>query len=122
MPVKTRSCEECGSAIQGRDDKRFCGDQCRSAWHNRQNSDATAFIRNINNALRKNRRILAELNPSGKAKVRREDLLDRGFKFGYFTNIYTTKGGNTYYFCYDQGYLALDNDYLALVVRQKYVE
>ncbi|MEZ5033026.1 MAG: hypothetical protein R2787_16670 [Saprospiraceae bacterium] len=117
-----RSCLECGDVIHGRNDKRFCCDQCRSAWHNKQNSDATNFVRNINNTLRKNRRILAELNPNGKAKVRREDLLDRGFKFSYFTNIYTTKGGNTYYFCYEQGYISLPDDWVALVIRQKYVE
>jgi hypothetical protein len=121
MP-KPKTCEECANPIHGRDDKRFCCDQCRSAWHNRQNSDATNFVRNINNALRKNRRILAELNPNGKAKVHRDDLLERGFKFSYFTNTYTTKGGNTYFFCYEQGYLPLENDFLALVIRQQYVE
>jgi hypothetical protein len=120
--VKQKTCEECGETIFGRDDKRFCCDQCRSAYHNRLNSDATNFIRNINNTLRKNRRILAELNPAGKARVKRDDLLERGFKFSYFTNIYTTKGGNTYYFCYDQGYIHLENNTLALVVRQEYVE
>lgn len=120
--AKPKVCEECETPIHGRDDKRFCCDQCRSAWHNRQNSDATAFIRNINNTLRKNRRILAELNVSGKARVRKEDLLDRGFKFSYYTNIYVTKGGNTYFFCYDQGYLPLENGFYTLVVRQAYVE
>jgi hypothetical protein len=54
--------------------------------------------------------------------VRREDLLDRGFKFSYYTNIYTTRGGNTYFFCYDQGYLPMEGGYLTLVVRQAYVE
>jgi hypothetical protein len=49
-------------------------------------------------------------------------LLQRGFNFSYFTNIYTTKGGNTYFFCYEHGYLQLDHDYYALVVRQQYVE
>lgn len=120
--ANTRGCEECGSPLYGRDDKRFCCDQCRSAWHNKQNSDALTFIRNINNILKKNRKILAELNPTGKAKVRKKDLQERGFKFSYYTNIYLTKGGNEYFFCYDHGYLALDNDYYALVVRQEYVE
>jgi hypothetical protein len=79
-------------------------------------------MRNINNILRKNRRILAALNPNGKARVHREKLLAEGFKFSYFTNEYVTKSGNNYRFCYDQGYLEIDNDYYTLVVRQEYVE
>jgi hypothetical protein len=79
-------------------------------------------MRNINHVLRKNRRILAELNPGGKATVHRDKLLDRGFKFSYFTNVYETKKGRRYHFCYEQGYIALENNYYALVVRQEYVE
>lgn len=79
-------------------------------------------MRNISNTLRKNRRILAELNPKGKARVHRDKLLENGFKFSYFTNEYVTKSGNAYRFCFDQGYLEVDGGYYALVVRQEYVE
>jgi hypothetical protein len=79
-------------------------------------------MRNINNILRKNRRILAKLNPKGKAKISREQLEKEGFRFSYFTNIYATRSGNEYFFCYDQGYLELENNMLALVERQKYVD
>jgi len=120
--MKKRKCLECGDAMSGRADKKFCSDNCRSAYNNRLNSDATNFIRNINNILRKNRRILASLNPGGKAKVQRDKLQDAGFKFSYFTNEYVTKSGNHYRFCYDQGYLDLGDGFFALVVRQKYVE
>ena len=105
----------------GRADKKFCSDQCRSAYNNRANADATNFVRNINNILRKNRRILAELNPKGKNKIHKDKLLEKGFNLNYYTNVYTTKAGKQYHFCYEQGYLALDNDYFALVIRQKYV-
>ena len=117
-----KQCLECGDEFTGRADKKFCSSDCRSAYNNKLNSDATNFMRNINNILRKNRRILAELNPNGKTKIHRDRLLDKGFKFSYFTNIYQTKNGNSYYFCYDQGYLELADGYYALVVRQKYVE
>ncbi len=120
--MEKKNCIECGEEIIGRQDKRFCSDQCRSAYNNRLNSDATNFIRNINNILRKNRRILAELNPDGKTKVHRDKLSERGFKFSYFTNEYVTKSGNVYRFCYDQGYLEVENDFYTLVVRQQYVE
>ena len=76
MPLKQeKSCEECGKAIFGRIDKRFCSDQCRNSFNNRLNSDITNYIRNVNNALRKNRRILAELNPEGKIRLSREKLI-----------------------------------------------
>jgi hypothetical protein len=78
-------------------------------------------MRNVNNILRKNRRILEKYNPDGKSKVSKSKLLEDGFKFRYFTNVYETKSGKTYYFCYEQGYLPIDNDWYALVVRQEYV-
>ncbi len=117
-----KQCIECGEEFIGRADKRFCSPQCRSTFHNRQNSDQTNFIRNINNILRKNRRILAALNPEGKATVHRDKLVEAGFKFSYFTNEYRTKSGNVYRFCYEQGYTERDNGYIMLVIRQEYVE
>ena len=117
-----RTCLECGEKVSGRMDKKFCSDSCRNSYNNRMNSDANNFVRNVNNILRKNRRILEQLNPKGKAKVHRDKLLSEGFKFSYFTNIYRTKAGKEYRFCYEQGYLELDNDWYALVIRQEYVE
>jgi hypothetical protein len=72
-------------------------------------------MRNVNNKLRKNYRILSALNVDGKSKTTRTKLLSKGFDFEFFTNILNTKTGNTYYFLYDQGYLALENDYYMLV-------
>lgn len=116
------NCLECNDEFIGRSDKKFCSTECRSTYNNRLNSDSSNFMRNINNILRKNRRILAELNPHGKAKIHRDKLTERGFKFSYFTNIYRTKKGNAYHFCYDQGYLELEDNMFTLVVRQSYVE
>ncbi|WP_236975636.1 hypothetical protein [Membranihabitans maritimus] len=78
-------------------------------------------MRKVNRILRKNRRVLAELNPSGKTKVHKRQLQQKKFDFSYFTNVYRTKNGNVYYFCYDQGYLPLEKDFYALVERQDYV-
>ena len=90
---------------------------CRNAHNNRMNKDATNLIRNINNRLRKNWRILEKLNPDKKCKVSKQKLLDAGFDFNTFTSIYTTKTGNVYNFVYDQGYLPLEGGYYALVKR-----
>ncbi len=109
---------ECGDPISGRSDKKFCCDQCRVTYHNRLSGDATNFVRNVNNTIRKNRRILTLLNTRGKTKVSREKLSQNGFDFNYFTNTSKTKDGTTYYYCYEQGYLPVENDRYLLVVKQ----
>jgi len=114
-----KSCPECGEKIIGRTDKKFCSDYCRNAHHNNVNKDSSKLIRNTNNLLRKNYRILQELNPNEKTSVSRTKLLAKGFNFEFFTSIYTTKTGNQYFFVYDQGYLKLENDFFALVKRNQ---
>ena len=110
-----KTCLECNDKIVGREDKKFCSDGCRNSYNNKINKDSTNFMRNINNKLRKNYRILIALNVEGKSKTTRAKMLSKGFDFEFFTNILNTKTGNTYYFIYDQGYLALENDYFMLV-------
>ncbi|RZS99069.1 hypothetical protein [Aquimarina brevivitae] len=113
-----KKCLECDQKIIGRADKKFCSDYCRNAYNNNLNRDSKNLVRNINNKLRKNYRILETLNPGDKTTTTRSKLLAKDFNFEYFTSIYTTKTGNTYYFVYDQGYLALENDFFALVKRK----
>ena len=120
--METRACKECGQKLSGRKDQKFCSDYCRNTFNNRQNEDATAYMRRINTILRKNRRILAAMNPSGKKTVDGIRLAEEGFNFHYFTNIYTTQKGATYYFCYDQGYVKLEGDQYMLVHKQDYVK
>ena len=61
---------------------------------------------------------IEDFNPEQKTKTSRAKLIEKGFDFNYFTSIYTTKAGTVYYFVYDQGYLAIDNDFYALVKRE----
>jgi hypothetical protein len=117
-----KTCLQCQSDIKGRADKKFCCEDCRTTYHNILHRDASKFMTNINNILRKNRRILASLNPDGKAKVTRAQLLDEGFKFSYHTNDYKTRAGKQYYFCYDQGYIEIEPGIYTLVVKHEYVE
>lgn len=117
--MENRGCPECGRAVQGRIDKKFCSDACRNAYNNKVNSAATNHMRNVNNTLAKNRRILAELNPDGKKKTHRDKLLKKGFDFDFHTSTYTTKAGDTYYFCYEHGYLNLEDGFVLLVERSE---
>lgn len=111
----SKICLECGDKIIGREDKKFCSDGCRNSYNNKINKDTTNYMRNINNKLRKNYRILCELNTEGKSKVTKAKLQSKGFDFEFFTNILNTKTGNCYYFLYDQGYLVLENEIYMLV-------
>ncbi|MBL7925707.1 MAG: hypothetical protein JNK61_02260 [Bacteroidia bacterium] len=110
-----KTCLSCGELIVGRIDKKFCDDQCRSNFNNKANSDTTAEMRNINNALRKNRRILISLSPDGKAKVSKQKLLDNGFNFKYHTHTHTTQKGNVYKLCYDYGLTPLEQDFFMII-------
>ncbi|WP_209330333.1 DUF2116 family Zn-ribbon domain-containing protein [Lunatimonas salinarum] len=115
-----RKCQSCGKPIQGRVDKKFCDDYCRNAYNNQRTAASTKIVRNINNALKKNRNILAELiKQQGEiAKTTKQKLIEEGFQFKYITHTYTNKKGNVYVYCYDYGYLPLENDWY-LIVRQK---
>lgn len=122
LPVKTepKNCLACDKPLKGRSDKKFCDDYCRNNYNNQLKSITNNQVRNINNALGKNRRILEEMLPLGEemSKTTKEKLLQKGFLFKYVTHLYTTKSGKTYYYCYDYGYLPLENDWY-LIVRRK---
>lgn len=94
---------------------------CRNAYNNKLNSDSYNIVRNMNNQLRKNRRILEEICVSEKAKVTKNTLIQKGFDFNLITSIRTTQKGSTYFFVYDFGYLPLENDFY-LIVKDKRFE
>lgn len=111
-----RTCKECGSPLVGRTDKRFCSDQCRSTFNNRRNREPNLHVRAINAVLRKNRRILDALNPGGRIKVPASRLHAEGFDFRYHTAIGHAREGGVCYYCYDQGYVALEKNYYLLIL------
>jgi predicted nucleic acid-binding Zn ribbon protein len=121
MTEQIKKCPECGDPIKGRTDKKFCSDMCRNSYNNRQNSDVNNYVRNVNNILRKNRRIIENLIPKENelTKTTKNKLIEKGFHFGYHTNSHTTQKGDTYYFCYEFGFLPLENDYYLLVKRKE---
>lgn len=119
--TESRLCLECSAPLDGRKDKKFCSYYCRNLYHNNLRETAEMSVRRINAILRKNRRILALLNPEGKRTLDGLSLAEKGFNFHYFTNVYRTQKGTEYVFCYDQGYLKLDNDQYMLIHRQDYV-
>ncbi|HEX7847323.1 MAG TPA: hypothetical protein VF476_16095 [Chitinophagaceae bacterium] len=117
-----RICLACGSGLQGRADKKFCNDYCRNNFNNEQKvkKGTAEVVRAINKILLNNRKILEGLLREGEEKitVNKHRLIQPGFQFKYFTHLYTTGAGKVYRYCYDYGYLELENDWI-LIVRKK---
>lgn len=113
-----RECLDCSSPLRGRADKKFCDDQCRSNYNNNLKAGCFAAIRPVNAILRKNHSILTKLCIGTKTKLKKDDLLRCGFDLTYHTHLYQTESGNTYFFCYEYGYLKLENE-MFLVVRKE---
>ncbi len=101
-----RICSECGKELEGRVDKKFCSSYCRSAYHYQKYLDSDkSLFKQIDDQLKLNRRILKEYNKAGKATVRKEILLNEGFKPKYFTNYWKNSKGDVYLFCYEYGFI-----------------
>ena len=115
--IASKVCLCCDKPLKGRIDKKFCDDYCRSNYNHKLNSDASPVIRKINNALKKNRRILEEMcsRKGPTTKVSKQKLIEKAFQFTYYTHTYTNKKGMVYYFCYEYGYLPLENDMYLIV-------
>lgn len=109
---------DCGRSLTGRADKKFCDDGCRGNYNNRRNSEENGYLRSVNSILKRNRRILEVLNPNGIARVKWKTLMREGFNFEYITEMYETGKGVQYRFCYEYGYLLLEDDEVLLVKRK----
>ncbi|MBI1222142.1 MAG: hypothetical protein GC180_06015 [Bacteroidetes bacterium] len=106
-------CLECGEALVGRSDKKFCHELCRSSYHNRQNALHSKKINRINAGLRHNRKILMQLIQNHKKKVSRSLLSSLGFNFHLITSV-MNQNGHPCYCCYEYAYLQIDDQLLEL--------
>jgi predicted nucleic acid-binding Zn ribbon protein len=122
MNQLAKTCPACGKSVKGRIDKKFCDDYCRNGYNNQQKTKMpeSLSVKTINKILLKNRQVLASILPETEetAKASKDKLLRLSFQFKYFTHLYQTKTGKTYYYCYDYGYLPLENDWY-LIVKNK---
>jgi len=116
--MEKRICPECGEPLVGRRDKKFCSDFCRTAYNNRSRSSNQTPMQQIDKILHKNNRILKRLCGGVKNTSNKNILESHGYNFNYFTNIYTTTKGVTYYYCYDYGYRLLEENGKVLLVKK----
>ena len=117
-----KKCLDCGDTLRGRTDKKFCSDQCRNNFNNRQNRDSNNFVRNVHGLLRKNRRILADLYSDGKVRVHKDALFALGYNFSFFTHVIETSQGYKFHYCFEYGYREAGDDFLELKQNSQYLE
>lgn len=118
MYIERKHCEYCGKLVYGRSDKKFCDDNCRSSFNNERRVVDSKEMRNIINVLKLNRKILESIVAGGIEKVRvpKEKLIRLGYNFRYHTETNTNWKGDFYTYCFDYGFLQLENNWL-LVLR-----
>ena len=119
MENTPRLCLACNKPVKGRIDKKFCDDYCRNAYNNKSKIEESAYVRHINQVLKKNRRILEELMGNEEmTKHPKIKFTNKGFDFSYHTHQYINKKGNIYFFCYEYGYLPLEGEWYLIVKRK----
>jgi hypothetical protein len=121
--IQIKYCASCNKPLKGRSDKKFCDDYCRNNFNNLQKSKSnhSPYVRNIMNALLKNRKILEQVLPIDKQtiNIQKDKLQTLGFVFKYHTHTYITKAGDTYFFSFDFGYKLLENNWCMVVKRKE---
>lgn len=123
---RTCSYDNCENLFDGRRDKIFCSDQCRNRARRDQlkqeNWRAPLFYEKITAILENNHKIIKRLfDEKGDSTIVTHFLLrDSGFNFHYHTRILHTSKG-IYSFCFDYGWLELDNDKILIVKNEKMV-
>ena len=105
-----RECPVCEGEIAGRAGKKFCSLKCKSLFQYQQKQVHEAFYLEVDRQLKINRKILKKYNQVGHTTLRKQALLDEGFNPKFFTHYWKNKKGQVYLFCYDFGFLEINQD------------
>lgn len=113
---KKKECLQCQRELKGgRIDRKYCDAQCRASYHNHQRQEKEHGVRQVNDILKQNWKILTMLNPTGHSTIRKSFLEEHGYNFNYFTNVFKATSGRVYYFCYDVGLAEVPNAHVSKV-------
>jgi hypothetical protein len=120
-----KKCPTCGEEVIGRSDKVYCSKKCASTSHYEHHVANDQFFIHVDKQLKVNRKILKKYNRSGFTTLRKEQLVKEGFDPNFFTHYWKNKKGQVYLFCYDYGFLEVDQKGLKkylLVEWQEYMK
>lgn len=92
--------------MQGRTDKKFCSNHCRSSYHNAVYGNRTNYMRRINALLLRNRKILSDLFLLQRkdSYIPLSELYIKGFTPQHFTHQAKHTSKTLYTYCYEFGY------------------
>jgi predicted nucleic acid-binding Zn ribbon protein len=115
--MENKTCQHCNKIIKGRTDKKFCDDYCRNIFNNQLKYTTNNLVRNTNNILGKNRRIIESYFEEGinYIKIKKEILIDNGFLFSYNTKSKKLSKGAYIYYCYEYAFLPISEEYYILM-------
>jgi len=123
---KQKKCNACNKLLSGRSDKKFCDSYCKSSYHYQKSIENTPnFYTRVDKQLKTNRRILKNFNRAGKATVRSDILIKKGFNPKFFTHYWKNKNQDVYLFVYEYGFLKKSEhgvEKYILVKWQEYME
>lgn len=103
-----KTCPTCGDIIKGRKDKIYCSANCKSAAQYESRLVKEKFFLDVDKQLKTNRKILKRHNQAGFSTLRREKLMEEGFNPRFFTHYWKNQKGQVYLFCYDFGFLEIE--------------
>jgi len=79
-------CLECGDRIRyGREDKKFCSDECRNRFHYKRNKEAILARRRAERSIEKNYGILDGILKEGVSEIDVSEIVALGFRPEYVT-------------------------------------
>lgn len=107
-----KRCPSCNAEVKGRSDKIFCSPHCKSACQYEKRTVKEKFYLKVDKQLKINRKLLKKYNQSGYTTLRKEVLLQKGFNPRFFTHYWKNKKGQVYLFCYDYGFLEVNQQNL----------
>ena len=106
LNLRIMKCLNCNETLEGRIDKKYCSDYCKSNYHYEKNKKKEdSFFKQVDKQLKLNRRSLKNFNLSGKSTVRKEKIIQAGFNPNIFTHYWKNQKGDVYLFCYEYGFL-----------------
>jgi hypothetical protein len=111
--IITKSCRLCNNPFDGREGELFCDDYCRELYnlHVQKDDSNNSPIDLINQILKRNRNILAELIEEGQKKTfSKKVLIAMDFNFLFHTHCSEDDNKHLTYCCYDYGYRYYKNN------------
>jgi hypothetical protein len=107
--AKKRLCENCGRALKGRSDQRFCDDSCRNTFNHKARVPDNEVTNPVINILKRNRTVLSNIFTGTNRTFTKLQMVSIGYDFDYCTGRRTLQGSE-FYFCFDYGYELLADD------------